>query len=311
MTTSATSARASVSFPSNTAFVTYPATSPAIRQTSETLVLLGLTNDLVDAPARAPLVSLCCLPTSDVQRPSYRKMSGKRTLKFDVGNDMRSLADILIPPPAYIPKPHLLRQRQLYMDEGHLHATLCNWDSKSELDRALIAANGMPTASTHTFSVNFSEARQRSLGADLSQAFRKLRNELSQLSRLGPTVATLEHDGGGRLHLHGMVSADVDVAALRAILFDLGGRAANKRFRRYQTDIKPATTTLGWLMYMTKGLIKLPEAETAKHIYMSSSAKLLGKGHLVELRKAAERKLGIKPEFRGRAAVYTRSTRAA
>lgn len=58
MTTSATSARASVSYLSNPVFVTYPATSPATRQTSETLVLLGLTSDLVDAPERSPLGKL-------------------------------------------------------------------------------------------------------------------------------------------------------------------------------------------------------------------------------------------------------------
>lgn len=311
MTTSTTSARASVSYLSNPAFVSYPARSPAIRQTSEALVLLGLTNDLVDTPARSPLVSLSCLPIADVPRPSYTKGSGKRTLKFDVGNDMRSLADILIPGPAHIPKPHLLRQRQLFMDEAYLHATLCSWDSKSELDRALIIASGMPTTSTHTFTVDFSKARQESLGSDLTQAFRKLRNELSLLTRLGATVATLEHDGGGRLHLHGAVSADVDVDALRAVLFDLGGQVTNKRFRCFQVKIKPATFTLGWLMYITKTLIKLPEVEAAQRIYMSSSAKLLGKGHLVELRKASERKLGIKSDWRGRAAVYTKAMRRA
>jgi hypothetical protein len=312
MTTSVTSARASVSLLSNPVRVTYPAPSLATRQTSETLVLIGLTNDLVDAPEREPLVSLSSLPTADVPGPSYRKRSGKRTLKFDVGNELRSLGDILIPGPVHLPKPHLLRQRQLFMDEGYLHATLCNWETKSELDRALIVASGMPTTSTHTFSVDFSEARQRSLGLDLAQAFRKLRNDVSQLARLGPTVATLEHDRDGRLHLHGIVTADVDVAALRQILIGLGGKVSSIPFRNlYQVDIKPATFTLGWLMYITKTLIKLPEADASKRIYMSSSARLLGKGHLVELRKAAERKLGIKPELRGRAAVYSRSTRAA
>ncbi|MGN6329399.1 MAG: hypothetical protein ACTHL5_10700 [Rhodanobacter sp.] len=253
-------------------------------------------------------MSLSYLSTTDVPRPSYTKRSGKRTLKFDVGNDMRSLGDILFPGPVYLPKPHLLRQRQLFMDEGYLHTSLCSWDSKSELDRALVIASGMPASSTHTFSVNFSEARQRKLGVDVSQAFRKLRNELSQLSRLGPTVMTLERDADGRLHLHGMVSADVSVAALRAALLGVGGSVTSIPFRNlHQVKIKPATFTLGWLMYITKGLIKLREAQVAQHIYMSSSAKLLGKGHLVELRKAAERKLGFKPELRGRAAVYSKS----
>lgn len=299
-------ASAIVSALSNPLFVSYPPTSAGARQTSEAVVLHGLTSNLVGGPGDPCLVSLSTAPTPSICRPTYRKRSGKRTLVFDVGNDLRTLKEILIPEQSYLPKPNLLRTRQLLMDEAYLHTTPCSWDTKSDLDRALIVASGMASKNTKAFTVDFTQARQKSLGSNLPQAFRKLRNELALLSRLGPTVVTLEHDPKGRLHLHGMVSSDVDHEALRAVLLGLGGRSDSISFRNcHQVDITPANFTLGWLTYITKTLIRLPDQTASQRIYMSSSSKLLGKGHLLELRRAAEHKLGIIPDWRGRAAVYT------
>jgi hypothetical protein len=219
-----------------------------------------------------------------------------------MGNTLGELGETLLPPPSHIPTPGLLRKRQLIVDETYLHALLSSWESKSDLDKALLTANAMPAERTLTFTVNFSQRRQQSLGADLGVAFKKLRNELGGISSLGPTLATLERDDRGRLHLHGMVVSDTSQEALRVLLLKLGGMSENLAFRNLrQVKIKPATCSLGWGLYMTKDLLRLPSSESARHIYASQGARRLGMRHLDELRKASRMKLGIKPDLRGRA----------
>jgi hypothetical protein len=195
-----------------------------------------------------------------------------------------------------------LRTRKLILDETYLHALLASWENKTELDRLLIIANAMPTERTLTFTVNFSNKRQRSLGTNLAVAFKKMRNELGRIADLGPTLATLEHDEKGRLHLHGMITTDASAETLRQLLLKLGGLSENVRFREiWQVKIKPATCPLGWGLYMTKDLLKLPSSESDPLIYASQTARRLGKAHLQKLRFASVRKLEIKPDFRGRA----------
>jgi len=291
-----------VTYVSQSNFVSYPATSAARSRTVEAVVLRALADDRVDHPDESPLVALTRTSLYGDQGPIHTSNSQTLALKLDVGNKLEELGEVLFPPKTSIPTPSLLRARALVLDETYLHALLATWESKTDLDKLLITANAMPTEQTLTFTVNFSKKRQRSLGGDLNVAFKKMRNELGDIAALGPTLATLERDGGDRLHLHGMVMTDVPSATLKKLLLKLGGVAENVRFRNTrQVKISPATCPLGWGLYMTKDLLTVPTSTSDALIYASQEARRLGKAHLEDLRAASARKLGIKPEFRGRA----------
>lgn len=291
-----------VTYISESDFVSYPPSSAARARTIEAVVLRALADDRVDHPATSPLVAMTRTSLHGDHGPIHTKNSQTLALMLDMGNNLEDLGEVLFPPKTSIPTPSLLRTRKLILDETYLHALLATWESKTELDRLLITANAMPADQTLTFTVNFSQKRQRSLGADLTVAFKKLRNELGDIASLGPTLATLERDDGDRLHLHGMIMTDASPATLRKVLLRLGGLSENVRFRNTrQVKIAPATCPLGWGLYMTKDLLKLPAAESDTLIYASQTARRLGKSHLEELRRASVRKLGIKPDFRGRA----------
>lgn len=300
---------ATYTYVSESNFVSYPSTSAARARTIEAAVLRALADDRVDHPDRSPLVALTRTALHGKHGPIYTKNAQTLALMLDMGNNIDDLGETLLPPPSHIPTPSLLRTRKLILDETYLHALLATWDSKSQLDKALIIANAMPDGCTLTFTVNFSKKRQRSLGADLTVAFKKMRNELASIADLGPTLATLEHDDKGRLHLHGMIMTEASPATLRKLLLKLGGMSESIPFRNTrQVKIKPATCPLGWGLYMTKDLLTLPPSESGHLIYASQAAKRLGKAHLEELRSASVRKLGIKPDFRGRAAKRHGST---
>jgi len=293
---------ATVTYISESDFVSYPPTSAARARTIEAVVLRALTDDRVDHPDRSPLVALIQTSLHGEHGPIHTKNSQTLAIKLDMGNNLEELGEVLFPPRTKIPTRSLLRTRKLILDETHLHALLSTWDNKGELDKVLIIANAMPAERTLTFTVNFSKKRQHSLGADLRLAFKKMRNELGSIADLGPTLATLEHDDKDRLHLHGMIMTDTSPATLRKLLLKLGGVSENVRFRNTrQVKIIPATCPLGWGLYMTKDLLKLPTSESDTLIYASQTARRLGKAHLEELRSASVRKLGIRPDFRGRA----------
>lgn len=296
-----------VILPSESKFVSYPPTSQARARTVEAVVLRTLADDRVAAPDRSPLVAITRVGLDGSSNPTDSYRSRTHALKIDMGNSLGELGETLLPPPSHIPNPGLLRKRQLILDETYLHALLSPWESKSELDKMLITANAMPAELTLTFTVNFSQRRQRSLGADLGVAFKKLRNELGCIASLGPTLATLEHDDRGRLHLHGMVATQASEAELRQLLLKLGGVSENQAFRNLrQVKIKPATSPLGWGLYMTKDLLRMPPDESGSHIYASQQARRLGKAHLEELREASRTKLSIRPDLRGRAGACRR-----
>lgn len=291
-----------VTYISESKFVSYPATSAARARTIEAVVLRALADGGVDHPDRSPLVAITRTSLHGEHGPIHTKNSQTLALKLDMGNNLKDLGEVLFPPRTSIPTPSLLRTRKLILDEAYLHALLATWESKGELDKLLITANAMPADRTLTFTVNFSEKRQRSLGIDLTAAFKKMRNELGSIADLGPTLATLERDGDGRLHLHGMIMTAASPAKLRQLLLKLGGMSEDVRFRNTrQVKIIPATCALGWGLYMTKDLLKLPPSESDTLIYASQTARRLGKSHLEELRSASIWKLGIKPDFRGRA----------
>lgn len=299
------SAPPSVSSLSKTKIVSYPAPSPAHQQSAQAIVLTGLTDPRITTPAQSPLVAIT-LEALQKNPPQFNtNRYGKRVICLDMGNDLRSLRDALLPPRIYFPKPYLLNQRQIYLDEAYLHSTLSNWDGKDSIDKLMLTASAVGSRPSVAFTVRFGEKRLKSLGSDPAAALRKIRNELSSLTSLGATMVTVELDKGGRLHLHGMVVTDASGADVKRLLWALGGSTTNTAFRnRNQVKIVPATSPVCWVMYMTKDLIDQPEAVAKRLIYMSRSATGLGREHLPELRNLAEQKLGIKPDWRGRSAVY-------
>lgn len=299
-----------VTHPSESKFVSYPPTSPARARTVEAVVLRALADDRVAAPDRSPLVAITRVGLDGSSNPTDSYRSRTHALKLDMGNTLGELGETLLPPPSHVPTPGLLRTRQLILDETYLHALLSSWESKSELDKMLITANAMPAESTLTFTVNFSNARQQSLGTDLGSAFKKLRNELGAIGYLGSTLATLERDDRGRLHLHGMVDTEASQGELRKLLLKLGGVSKNPAFRNLrQVKIKPATSPLGWGLYMTKDLLRMQPGESGSFIYASQHARRLGKAHLEELKEASRTKLAIRPDLRGRAGACRRPSR--
>lgn len=306
--TSDSTARPSVSFSTNPTVVTYPAASAAHRQSAQAIVLHTLTHPSVGPVEENPLVAASLESTTTIPLRSNTKQYGKRALRLDMGNDVRSLHQAFLPAGSHFPKPHWLRQRTLYLDEGYLHLSLSAWEGKSELDKLLITASAMSAIRCVAFTVNFSEQRQKALLADLPSAFRKLRNTLAGMNNLGASMATLERDKKGRLHLHGIVVTGEPWAVVRAALRPVGGKSKNKKFDdRFQVLPKRAHSPLFWAMYMTKDLTALPTSESEGLLYMSQSARKLGRDHMSTLRTFAEQKFDMKCDLRGRAAVYTKS----
>jgi hypothetical protein len=302
----APSASPTVSSLSKTKIVSYPALSPGHQQSAQAIVLAGLTDARVTAPAQSPLVAITLEAIQENPSKVNTNKYGKRVLCLDMGNDLRSLRDTLLPPRIYFPKPYLLNRRQLFLDEAYLHSTLSNWDGRNSIDKLMLTASAIGNQRSVAFTVRFGEKRLKSLGSEPASALRKIRNELSSLTSLGATLMTVELDQGGRLHLHGMVVTDASGSDIKRLLWALGGSTTNTAFRnRNQVKIVPATSPVCWAMYMSKELIDQPEAVTKRLIYMSQSATKLGREHLPELRDLAEQKLGIKPDWRGRSAVYS------
>lgn len=254
---------------------------------------------------QSPLVAITLEAVHENPSQFNTNRYGKRAICLDMGNDLQSLRDALLPPRIYFPKSYLLNQRQIYLDEAYLHSTLSNWDGKNSVDKLMLTASAIGNQRSVAFSVRFGEKRLRSLGSDPAKALRKIRNELSSLTSLGATMMTVELDKKGKLHLHGMVVTDASGAEIKRLLWALGGSTSNSAFRNlHQVRIVPTTSPVCWAMYMTKDLIDQREAVTKRLIYMSQSATRLGREHLPELRDLAEQKLGIKPDWRGRSAVY-------
>jgi len=292
-----------VTYRSKSKLVSYPPPSSEQARTIEALLLRALADDRVDCPESSPSVALSRSPLQKDEGPSYTNRSLTGVLMLDMGNNLEELGETLLPA-SHIPSPSLLRTRKLSLHEAYLHQLLANWESKDEMDKLLIMANAMTSEKTQTFTVDLSEGRQRSLGADLTLAFQKIRNELATITALGPTLITLEHDDGDRLHLHGMVMSDVPRRELRKLLLKIGGVSGNIHFENlHQIKIKPATSSLGWGLYMIKEMHRLAPSDRKGLIFASNDARRLGISHLEDLRAASIRKLGIKPEFRGRSAL--------
>lgn len=286
-------------------FVSFPAPSAKQHLCAQALVLLGLTSQDAAPPREAPLVSIVLTDAFiSGSRTPLTKKYGKQVLVLKVRDDFLTLQKVLLPQ-GHFYSPHLIKRREIHLDEAHLHSTLSAWDSMPTLSRLMIAGSAMAGPDTTCFSVNFSERRQRELGRDPAQAFRRLRNDLVKLNAMGDVVASLEWDSNGRLHLHGMLASKACVKEIKTVLKRLGGRTENIRFRNlFQVKAKAASNTIGWSLYMAKNFVGQPSEAVDPLIYLSNSAKRRAVRHLEELKELTKTKLGQAPQWRGRATVY-------
>lgn len=233
---------------------------------------------------------------------------GKRAVQLDVIDRTVNLKRALFPPRTYMPDTKMASELQLTLDEAHLHSLLANWDGKDAVSKMTIIASAMSLQPSIPFTVRFGEERERRLAAHPSSALRKIQADLAPLNVLGATMMTVEFDKKGRLHLHGVVATDARWSAVKKVLQGVGGKSTSQAFRNlYQAVVKPPGSLCGWAAYMTKDLIDLPASERASHIYISQSATRLGKAHLPVLKDLVQEKLGIKSDWRGKAAVYSGS----
>lgn len=296
--------RSIVSPSSKRHFVSYPTRSKRTHQAAQVLVLTSLIDGRVAPGPQPRLVTVSVQSTTDVLVDTNSKMSGKKVIQLDVENEQRTIRDLLFPSHFYMSNGNVMKQRVVNLDEGFLHSTLSSWDKKTKLDKALIVGSYMATTNAMTFTLRFSPDRQEKLRENPGQEFRLLRNHLSKVRQLGPTMMTLELDKKGRPHIHGIVATDASVKDVRAALWPAGGDSGNPGFNPHKLDVVPADAALGWVSYMTKDLLKLPEGQAAELIDLSNPARKAGEAHLAKLRELSVSKLGINPDMRGRAAFY-------
>lgn len=303
--------RPSVSALSKPLFVTYPSGSKRRTQSVQVLVLAAVGDDRVAAPPTRRLVTVTIKKNEQHPDLSDSNKSGKRFVHLDVGNDQRTIREILFPNQFYMADGNVFKQQAVVIDEGHLHSALSSWNKKTDVEKALILGSYMTTTPAMTFTLRFSQDRQDSIKRNPGAMFRSMRNHFAEVKRLGPTVMTLEMDKQGRPHIHGVVATAQSERTVRDALWPAGGRSGNPGFNYHQLKVKPTDNALGWLCYMTKDLLKLPEEESAQLIDISQSAKQVGESHFMKLRELSRSKLGITPDMRGRAAFYHQKALAA
>ncbi|WP_139351544.1 hypothetical protein [Rhodanobacter sp. C06] len=230
------------------------------------------------------------------------KMYPLQVIQFHVTGAPGDIRQALLHHNSYMPDPSVFKQKVVNLEEAYLHSTLSNWEGKAAMDKALIVGSSMYRRNAVTFTLRFNHKKGATLRKELGNTFRSLRNQLGSVTALGPTLITVELDKQGRPHLHGIVQTDANLADVRAALGPASGRLSNPTFRKFRLDVRRSVNPVAWVTYITKDLLGLPEQESAKLIYMSQSARQCGKQHLGELRGLAKQKLGITPEWRGRAA---------
>jgi len=274
-------------------------------QAAQLIVLESLTNPAVDRPDHSPLVAITMKATTAILGLDDMNKSGKRSVHLDVDDKEFSLKQALLPPRTYVSGSKVLKKQQVALDEGHLHSLLSSWESKDSISKMMIIANAMSQHPSIPFTVRFGENRASRLGRNPSQALRKIRNELTPLIALGPTMVTVELDKKGVLHLHGVVTTNTVWTSVKKVLQAIGGKSTSQAFtNRHQAVIKPPSSLCGWVAYMTKDLIDMPIPEREGFIYVSQSATQLGKAHLPVLNNLAHEKLDVISDWRGKASVY-------
>jgi len=235
------------------------------------------------------------------------KMYLTQVIQFRASGAPGDIRQALLHHNSYMPDPSVFKQKAVNLEEAYLHSTLSNWEGKTAMDKALIVGSSMYRQNAVTFSLRFNHKRGAALRQELSNTFRSIRNQLGSVTALGPTLITVELDKQGRPHLHGIVQTNLSGDEVRAALAPASGRLSNPGFRKFQLDVRRSVNSVAWVAYMTKDLLMLPDRESAKLIYMSQTARQCGKQHLCELRALAKQKLGITPEWRGRASFHSDS----
>jgi hypothetical protein len=244
-------------------------------------------------------------PIPEILGLDNMEKSGKQAVQLDVDDTTLTLKQTLLPPRTYVPNEKILKQQQVALDEAHIHSLLSSWEGKDLICKMMITASAMSLQPSFPFTVRFGENRAQRLARDPSQALRKIRNELSPLIALGPTMVTVEFDKKGMLHLHGVVGTKAGWPDVKKILQVIGGKSTSQPFKNcHQVVTKPPRSLCGWAAYMTKDLINMPIPERDDFIYLSPSAKQLGKAHLPVLKELTKEKLGVVSDWRGKASVY-------
>lgn len=287
--------------------VTFHGVSKRTAQSAQALVLIGLSDDRVGPPSGQPLVIVSREADENLNLLPDTKMYSLQVIQFRTAENPGTIRQALLHHNSHMPDPSVFKQKVVNLEEAYLHSTLSNWEGKTVMDKALIVGSSMHRKNAVTFSLRFNLKRGAALREEMSNTFRRLRNQLGPVTDLGPTLITVELDQQGRPHLHGIVQTNLSGDEVRAALAPVSGRLSNPGFRKFRLDVRRSVNSVAWVAYMTKDLLMLPDRESAKLIYMSQTARQCGKQHLCELRALAKQKLGITPEWRGRASFHSDS----
>lgn len=122
-----------VTYCSESNFVSHPPASAARARTVEAVVLRASADDRVAHPDTSPLVAMPRSVLHGEHGPIHTTNSQTLATKLDMGNRLEEFSEVLFPPRTSIPTPGLLRTRKLILDETYLHALLANWDNKGQL----------------------------------------------------------------------------------------------------------------------------------------------------------------------------------
>lgn len=286
-------------------FVSFPARSPARDLAVKSALLLALKALGHAPPHDPPLVAVSVTSPSDLGLASTLvKQVGKRVIQLDMGNHLESIQQALFGTNARCLDQQVLKKSKLYLDEAYLHDALKPWEKGNSVDGFLLAATGLHGSRTLAFTVRFGDRRSR-LGADPGRLLRCLRNEITAIARLGPLMMVVEFDAAGRPHLHGIVQTSEPMHLVKGLLWRMGGKSSNYRFRNgFQVRLDESPSCMGWCHYMLKDLVSLPRSDAERHIYLSNSAKRVARQARDELSWVSRRRLLVTPERRGRARVY-------
>lgn len=256
----------------------------------QAIVLIGVSSSAKRSRTGRPLVRMTQSARGLVLSDGYKSDPSKKFVVFEADQPIYLALKINGSP---LPLPTTSGEHSLAIDDLHVHHALRPWEAKSNFDKAVLVANAMhfDYGKVHAFTVHFSDRRRD--GFDGSDGvFRRVRNELAMLGRLGDFVVVKEESQQGRLHLHGWLRSSASRDEIRGKLQAVGG-CCSTVFKAFQVDIQTAFSPVGWAFYCLK------DANDGD-IYLSDGARQLARGHLTELREICSRQLGFTPDLRGR-----------
>lgn len=272
--------------------VSFEGASVATQQTAQALVLLGLSSPKTTAVSAPPLVRVSNGPKPGYLSDGYKTSGYNKYVLFESDRPIR---DALRLGNAFIPDRSLLANCGCLLDERFIHAHLGSWDRYSRHQKLIAFASACKPSKTYTFTVLFSDRRRRGLDdCEGGGFFRRLRNELAALAKLGPLAIVKEVTTQGMPHLHGWIQSVAPLDQLRAGLIALGGSSRAAAHWHFQVKIKPSFAPVGWSFYCLK------DAPAPADTYMSQSAIHVGERHVSAVREIAKTTLGISPDLRGR-----------